>query len=206
MKLVLIGGGGHCKSILDCVRRIDKKADVLIVDPAIPEGSVIMGAGAAGGDKMLGELYEKGYRNAFISTGSIKSTALRRKLYKKAADIGYDFPVIADPSAVVSEYAVIGQGAFIGKNAVINADSHIGSHAIINTGSIIEHECVIREFSHVAVGARLCGQVRIGSDSFIGAGTTVIQGIKIGDQAIIGAGSVVLRDVKDGEKVWGLVR
>ena len=120
---MLIGGGGHCKSVLDTALRCGRFDDILIVDPVLKAGNEIMGCLVSGDDEALHELFDKGYRYAFISAGSIKSTELRHRLFETASAIGFEFPCISDPSAIVSEYTKIEQGVFIGKNAIVNAEA-----------------------------------------------------------------------------------
>lgn len=202
-KLVLIGGGGHCKSVLDAALRMKTFDEIVITDPEIMPGTLILGCKIVGTDEVLTTLHSDGFEYAFITVGSIKSTFLRRLLVEKAKRIGFGFTTIIDPSASISESASIGEGVFIGKNAIVNVNARIGYHCIINSGAIIEHECIIGDFSHVSVGSILCGNVEVGTDSFIGAGSTVIQGIKTGSQSIVGAGSILLNDIPNNVKAYG---
>jgi sugar O-acyltransferase (sialic acid O-acetyltransferase NeuD family) len=205
-KIVLIGGGGHCKSVLDSLLKEKKYDEIVITDHDITVGSEIFGCKVVGNDDILPQLLKEGFSDAFITVGSIKSTALRRKLYKIAIDAGFNIVNIIDSAAVVSDHCRLGYGIFIGKNAVINADAQIGDCAIINTGAIIEHECTLGDFTHISVGANLCGNVCVGEDSLVGAGATVIQGVHIGSNVIIGAGSTVINDVEDNSVKYGLVK
>ncbi len=202
-KIVLIGGGGHCKSVLDAAKRMDIFSDIVITDPDIAPGTEILGSRVVGTDAVLPRLRSEGVKYAFITVGSIMSTLLRHKLTEKAEELGFSFAKIIDPSAIISEYAKIGAGSFIGKNAVVNADVVVGSHCIVNTGTIVEHECKVGDFTHISVGTVLCGNVEVGTDSFIGAGSTVIQGVRIGCCSIIGAGSVVTKEIPSNVKAYG---
>lgn len=192
-RLVLIGGGGHCISVLDAALRMNAFQEIVILDPRLPVGSMIMWCTVVGNDDKLPELREKGFDNAFITVGSIGDTSLRRKLAEKANLYGFTYPCIIDPSAIVSEFANIEPGVFVGKNAVINAGAEIGKHAIINSGAIVEHDCRVGSFTHVAVGATVCGGCTIEEDAFIGAGSTLIQGLTIERCRFIKAGEVVVR-------------
>lgn len=204
-KLVLIGGGGHCKSVIDTILCCGHFSDIVILDPALASGDVVMGCKVAGTDDELPKLFRDGYKSAFITVGSIVTCELRKRLVKKCEKIGFSFPIIIDPSAKVSKTAVLAKGTFVGKNAVINADSYVGEHCIVNTGAIIEHECLIGSFVHISVGSILCGNVTIGCESFIGAGSTIIQGIKIENGVIVGANSTILADVEGNMNVYGIV-
>lgn len=202
-QLVLLGGGGHCRSVLDSARRTGMYGEIVITDVDMAAGTEFMGSRVVGNDDMLSQLFQDGIRMAFVSMGSIKSTKMRRKLCQLAVKEGFEFPNIIDPSASVSEYAVLGKGIFVGKNAVINAGAEIGDMAIINTGAIIEHGCRIGCFSHVSVGAVICGDSDIGDSVFIGANATIIQGVNVGIGSIVGAGSLVLKDIVSNSRFIG---
>jgi acetyltransferase-like isoleucine patch superfamily enzyme len=62
---------------------------------------------------------------------------------------------------------------------------------------------MIGDFSHIAPGAVLCGNVKIGKGTFVGANSVITQGINIGNNVIIGAGTVVIRDIPDNCTVVG---
>lgn len=202
-KLVLIGGGGHCKSVLDTVIRLNIYSEIVITDYNMPVGTVISGCKVVGDDKILSKLFEDGFKDAVITIGSINSTVKRRTVFLLAKKIGFNFPVIIDPSAVIASSASIAEGVYVGKNTVVNADAIIGSMAIINTGAIIEHDCRIGKFTHIAVGATVCGGVEIESDVLIGAKAVVIQTVKIGRNSIVGAGSIVRHDVPENRTIFG---
>lgn len=192
-KILLVGGGGHCRSVLDCIHRLNRYDTFGIVERAGGEGlpSVPM----VGTDADLSALYDGGWREAVVTLGSIGNTERRRALYDLLKKTGFTLPVIADPSAVISADARIEEGTFIGKLAVVNAGAYVGRCAIINTGAIIEHECKIGDFAHISPGAVLCGGVRVEENAHIGAGAVVRQRIRIGHDALAGAGSVVIRDI-----------
>lgn len=201
MRLLLIGGGGHCRSILDCVLRMGTYDDVGIVD--FDSAASALGIPVVGTDDDLPDLLRYGWTHAFVSVGSVGSTALRRKLYQMAKDIGFEIPSIVDPSAQIAAGTEIGEGAFVGKLAVVNTSSRIGKCAIINTGAIVEHDCLVGEFSHISPGGVLCGQVTVGSDSHVGAGAVVRQQTVIGSRSIVGAGSVVVKDIPENVTAYG---
>ena len=204
-KLVLIGGGGHCKSVLDSALAMNIFDEIVITDTESKVGTEVLGCRVVGTDSELPQLIKNGFDNAFIAIGSIKSAALRKHLSAIAENIGFQFPIICDPTASISPFAKIANGTFIGKSVVINTEANIGKHCIINTGSILEHECTIGDYTHISVGAVICGSSHIGYESFIGAGSTVIQGTSIGDKTVVGANSVILSDVEDDREVYGIV-
>lgn len=185
--IILVGYGGHAKSVADCIEREEKYRIVGYTDIAETSSKYPY----LGTDDVLKEYYLKGIRNVAICQGYLGKGNLREKLYKFVKNIGFELPVIVDPSSIVSDSAVIGEGTFVGKGVVINAEASIGKMCIINTKSVVEHECKIGEFVHIAVGATICGQVEIKAKAFVGANATVIQCRKVDTGIIVPAGATV---------------
>lgn len=201
--LILLGGGGHCLSVLDTIHRINTYDEIIILDRPSQIGKKISCYAISGSDEQLPALYQKGYRDLFITVGSVEDTSLRRRLSVIAGQLGFNLINVIDPSAVASKENLHGKGIYIGKNVVINAGSVVSDMAIINTGSIVEHGNFIGKYTHIAVGTVLCGDVKVDNDCLIGANATVLQGIHIGEKCIIGAGSLILKDVPPFSKVFG---
>lgn len=202
-KLLLIGGGGHCKSVLDSLSATGFFAVIGIVDRRENTGKTVMGTSVIGCDDDLTELFLKGYTHAFISLGSIDNPEMRMEIHANLECIGFEIPNIIDSTAIVSKYAILEKGIYIGKHAIVNAGSYIYNGAIINTSSTIEHDCSIGAFSHIAPGVVLCGGVHIGECTHIGANSVVKQQVVIGSHALIGMGSVVLQNVADNTIAYG---
>ena len=201
--ILLCGGGGHCKSVLDSLLKSGQYGDIGIIDIKKKIGKDVLGFKIIGCDDDLAKLHENGYQYAFITVGSIGDPSPRIRLSKMIEKIGFKIPNIIDPTAAVSANAVMDVGIFVGKNAVINAGAVIGRYAIINTASIVEHDCKIGNFTHIAPGSVLCGEVSIGNNTHIGAGSIIKQQIKIGSDTIIGMGSIVLHDINDHVLAYG---
>ena len=201
-KLVLIGGGGHCKSIISS---IDKSlfSDVVIVDSLDSVGKSVDGVPIVGTDDDLPKLYAEGYHNAFVAVGSVSSSQKRMHIAESLSGFGFAFPSIIDSTAVLADSAVIGNGVFIGKNAVINAGSKIEDFAIINTGVIVDHDCTIGEYVHLSPGTVLSGMVNVGKNTHVGTGCSVKQGVSIGDNTTVGMGSVILHDIPPSCTAYG---
>ena len=199
-KLLLIGGGGHCHSVLDSIIASGLYDEVGIIDTQPIE---CMGVHVVGTDDDLPRLFAAGWHKAFITVGSVGNTDARRRIYTTIKSIGYRIETIIDPTAILGCGVNIHEGCYIGKRAVLNSGVTIGNCSIINTGAIIEHDCVVGDFSHISPGAILCGQVIVGNNSHIGAGSVVKQQIDIGDFVMIGAGSVVVKSIRNNNVAYG---
>lgn len=125
------------------------------------------------------------------------------RIAHKLLDAGRPLAKIIHPSATVSPSAKIADGVFLAANTVVGTRANIETATILNTGSIIDHDCIVASCVHVGVAARLCGRVRVGTGSLVGAGSVIRQAIEVGNNAIIGAGSVVVKPVSDNSTVFG---
>ena len=132
---------------------------------------------------------------------AVGNNQLRKKMVEMFEKLFLEQIVLISPDTKLAGDVKINNSTLVCRGALINPLADIGKGVIINTGAIIEHECLIRDFAHIAPGATLTGNVEVGEASFIGANSTIINSVKIGNNAIIGAGSVVLSNVPDNE-VW----
>lgn len=201
-EILVIGGGGHAKSVIDSIHSMNVFEIAGIIDTLEKKKTWINGIEVIGTDNDL-ETYFKNIKNVVIAIGSIGHSQARVKLYNLCKKIGYTFPNIIDSSAILSKNIGIGEGNFIGKGSIINTNVCIGNGCIVNTGSIIDHDCLIEDFVHIAPGSVLSGGVRIKSYAHIGTNSTIIQNIMIGESTLIGAGSVVLKDINAHKMAYG---
>lgn len=202
-KIVLVGFGGHARSVADSIEREGKYHIIGYTD--LKPAEVDNGYKYLGVDDELEKIYSDGTHLAAVTLGQLGTDKVRHKLYDKLKKIGFELPVITDPSAIIAPNVIVGEGTFIGKNVVVNSNTSIGKMSIINTGALLEHDNSIGEYCHIAVRAVCSGTVTIGNNSFVGANATVIQGVDIGEETVIGAGAIVLNNVGNMEKRYGVV-
>lgn len=180
-KLKIYGAGGHGKVIAD-IALLNGYKDILFLekDCAVSE--------------CLGFPVVKQTEETVNMPGdsivAIGSSRVREKVQN-----GLETVTLVHPDAVIGKGVSIGKGSVVMAGVVINPDARIGKGCIINTCSSVDHDCVMGDFSHIAVGAHLCGTVSIGRHVWIGAGATVSNNVTICDNVIIGAGAVVVKDI-----------
>lgn len=131
---------------------------------------------------------------------AIGDNVVRKKL---SLSLQTRFGTIKHSSALVSDSVLVGEGSMVLHQSVVQIGSSVGKHVIINTKASIDHDCFIDNFVHIAPGSVLCGNVKVGEGSLIGAGSTIIPNIKIGKWCTIGAGSVIIKDIPDYTVVVG---
>jgi sugar O-acyltransferase, sialic acid O-acetyltransferase neuD family len=196
-KIILLGAGGHAKTIVDTLVRQKQYEISGFIAPKKIGTEIYRGYTVIGDDLDLETLFQSGIRYVAVTIGYMGGANLREQLYQRLKEIGYLLPIICDNTAVIADGVQIGEGSYIGRNVVINAEAEIGKMCILNTASVVEHESIIGDFSHVAVGAVICGQVSVGRSVFVGANATVIQQIRVGNGAVIGAGAVVVKNIPE---------
>ena len=189
-KIILIGGGGHCKSVIDVIEQEARFEIAGIIDKPELLGSKILGYPVIGNDFDLESLAKK-YPNALVTVGQIKTALVRIKLYDLAIKAGFTLPSIVSPNAYISKHSKIGNGTIIMGNVIVNANTSIGDNCIINSKALIEHDCLISSHCHISTNAIINGGVKIGSKCFIGSNVTTKNNIIIKENSFIKAGSLV---------------
>lgn len=200
-KVVILGAGGHARSILGLMAALNIRATGCIA-PAAPAAGWPSECPWLGDDAALDAL-DLSQVALVNGLGSVGSTALRRKVFKAARARGFSMPTLVHPSVMLSENVSIDEGSQVFAGAILQAGVIVGENTLLNTGCIIDHDCVIEAHAHIAPGVTLSGDVRIGAGAHIGTAAVVIQGISIGAETIIGAGAVVTKDVLPGTTVIG---
>jgi sugar O-acyltransferase (sialic acid O-acetyltransferase NeuD family) len=186
--LILIGGGGHCKSCIDVIEQENKFIIAGIVDTN-RSISDLLGYPWLGHDDDLAML-KLSYDYALVSIGQIKSPEIRVRLFDDAKSLGFKLPVIISPRAYVSKHAKIGHGTIVMHDALINAGALVGDNCIINTKSLIEHDAVIENNCHISTGAIINGGVIVKQGSFIGSNAVTKESVDTKENDFIKAGSL----------------
>lgn len=186
--IILVGGGGHCKSVIDVLELENKYNIIGIIDQKELIGQDILGYKIIGCDNDLIELYKK-CKNAVITVGQIRSPETRISLYLKLKKIGFKLPVIVSPLSYISNHSFIDESSVIMHNVIVNADAKIGKNCIINTKALIEHDAVVGDNCHISTGVILNGGVRVSDGTFVGSNSTTKEYTLIDD--FVKAGSVI---------------
>ena len=187
-EIILIGGGGHCRSVIDVIELEGKYTIAGIVDKKEFFGEDVLGYKVIGCDDDLPNLFQQ-YKNALVTIGHIKSNALKVKLFNMLKDIGYNLPVIISPLAYVSKHSFIDEGTVVMHQALINSNVKVGKNCIINSKALIEHDVVIENNCHISTASVINGGVLVKENSFFGSNATTKEYIEV--NGFIKAGSAV---------------
>ncbi|WP_323593921.1 NeuD/PglB/VioB family sugar acetyltransferase [Aliarcobacter butzleri] len=186
-KIVLIGGGGHCHSVIDVIEQENKYEIIGIVDTKENMGKKVLDYKIIACDDDLETIFLS-CKNAFITVGQIESNKIRVKIYNNLKKIGFNLPVIISPLAYVSNHSSIEEGTIIMHHAIVNANTKIGKNCIINTKALIEHDCIVEDNCHISTASVVNGGVIVKENSFFGSNATSKQSIEI--DGFIKAGSL----------------
>lgn len=190
--IYIIGAGGHGKVVADIAKQNGYKK-IVFIDDSLKDS--IDSYKIVGTMKDIEDLHSLNKdADFFIAIGD---NAIREHVYIQLKKYGITLPVLKHPQVVIDETVQIGEGTIIMPNSVINAGSFIGKCCIINTAATIDHDCSIKDFTHVSPGVHMAGTVHVGNRCWLGIGTNVINNISICDDCIIGAGSTVIKDIND---------
>jgi len=194
--LILIGGGGHCKSCIDVIEAEGKYDIAGILDVKEKVGTSVLNYKIIGTEDDIEHFSAKEYV-FFITVGQLSNAGVRIKLSELLRLTSRSMAKIMSPYAHVSKYSTVGQGTIVMHGAKINAGCTIGGSCILNTNANIEHDCVIGDFTHVSTGAIINGNCIVGNGVFIGSNAVLVNGITLGSSITIGAGSVVNKSASE---------
>jgi sugar O-acyltransferase (sialic acid O-acetyltransferase NeuD family) len=202
---IVIGGGGHAKTVLDAMWLQRKYHPVGIIDrnPTLKSTSVL-GVPVIGNDSEIPTAILNGVTHFIIGLGSVADNSERKRLYEMMSRFDLSAATVIHPSATIATTAKLGRGTVVLAGAIINPDAVVNDNVIVNSGALVEHDCIIESHAHVCPGVRLSGGVHIQEGVFVGAGASVKQCISIGAWATVGMGSVVVRPVESKVKVAGV--
>ena len=190
--IILVGGGGHCKSVIEVAESCGAQISG-ILDISLAVGQTILGYPVLGNDELISSLVQK--YCFLVTVGQIKNAVIRKLLHQKIKELNGCLATLVASSAIVSNYATIGEGSVIMHHALVNADAKVGTGCIINSFANIEHDVVLGDYCHVSTGAIVNGNCFIQNETFIGSQAVIANGVTITNNSIISAGAFVRRNI-----------
>ena len=188
-KLIIIGAGGHGRVVAD-IAALNGYDDIAFLDDA--------DISVCGEYPVIGKINERKdmYHDAEYVV-AIGNNHVRANFCSWLKEKGARLATLIHPRSAIAQSVRIGIGTVVMAGAVVNPYAVIGDGVILNTCSSVDHDSYVGDYSHISVGAHLCGSVKVGEKVFAGAGSTVINNISVCDDAILGAGTVVINDINE---------
>lgn len=189
--LLLIGCGGHARSLIDVVENSGQWHVQGLVGLPIEKGEAVLGYPVLGSDQDLPWLRQQ-FSNAMLAIGQIGLSTQRQRLAVELERLEFALPVVISRHAHVSPHAHLGKGTSVAHGVIVNAGANVGAYCILNSCALIEHDVQIGDHCHVSTGALINGGVQVGSGSFIGSGAMLREGLKLPPGTVISAGNRVM--------------
>jgi sugar O-acyltransferase (sialic acid O-acetyltransferase NeuD family) len=200
IRVIIIGAGGFGREVLDTlnyINSIETKYQIIgFVDNYIPIGTNLNGVEVLGKDELLEE-----YSRVSLVI-AIANPHVRQSYFNRFKN-DFDFPVIVHPTAIISEFAKIGNGSIIQAFCIVAANSIVGNCVLINARSGVGHDASVGDFSSIQSFCDITGNSRIGNLCFLGTGVKIIPKLIIADECYICAGAVIFKDILTKSKVLG---
>jgi len=203
-KLVILGAGGHGRALIELLRDLGGAGggpEIAGLVDAVPQAPAMLGVPVLGDESVLAGLRRAGVALACIAIGN---AGARLAAAARLAALGFGFPPLVHPAAIVARSARVGEGSVVLPRAVLGAAASVGRFCIVNTGAILEHDVAVGDGAHCGPGSVLPGGVRVGARALIGAGAACRPYVTIGDGAVIGVGAAVTEDVAPGAVMVGV--
>lgn len=189
--LIVLGGGGHASVLVEILQDQGREIIAVVSPDDITSRSIFSGLQWLCSDNEVLKNYSKDSVRLVNGIGMLPNSKHRKAVGEYYSSLGYKFERIISSSAIVSDYSVLEEGTQVLHFGLVNTGASIGRHSIVNDGAIVEHDSKIGAFNHICPKATVCGQVKTGDDTFVGAGATIIQGIVVPSGSVVGAGVTV---------------
>lgn len=193
--VIVYGGGGHGRSLIDLLRRDGSYRIVGVLDDGLEAGTQVMDLEILGGREALVRLAERGVRLAINAVGGIGDVASRIRVFSLLHQAGFACPALLHPAGWVETSAEVAAGTQIFAHAYVGSAVEVGYGVIVNTGAVVSHDCRLAPYVNISPGALLAGGVVVGEGALIGMGVTVNLNVKIGAGARVGNSAVIKDDV-----------
>lgn len=196
MDILLVGGGGHCKAVIDVIEATRDWRIAGIVEAPGSGLREVLGYPVVGHDDNLAELFAR-CPTALVTVGQIKTPTVRMRLFTRLREIGFALPAIVSPLARVGHGATVGAGSIVMHFAHVGPDATVGANTIVNSRALIEHDAAVGDHCHIATSAVINGGTRVGDGTLVGSGAVCREGISIGQRTLIAMGAHVRKSVPD---------
>ncbi len=196
--ILIYGGGGHAKSVMEMVlQNGDHTIAGIVDDDEHLTGKNVLGIPVLGTRAVLPRLIAQGVKLAANGVGGILDINVRVKIFEILENLDFSFPALVHPRATLEPSTKVEEGVQVFANAYVGSEAFLQARCMINTNAVVSHDCIIGSYTHIAPGALLAGHVHVGKNTLVGMGVTTAIGVQIGDSVRIGNGAILLADVPD---------
>ena len=186
-RLLIVGAGGHGRSVAEAVLAAGKYELVGFVDDAASDLQHVWDLPVFGATVDLANYRE--YADAAIV--AIGSNRLREELQQRLYAAGFELATVVHPKAIVSPRAVVGAGCAIMAGAIVGTEAQLDTGVIVNCGAVVDHHCRVEDFGHLGVNAGMAGGAVLGRGAWMQAGSVLGYDVKIEAGVVLAPGTAL---------------
>lgn len=183
-RVIVIGAGGHGRSVAEAVLLLGRDELVGFVDDGANANAKVWTYPMLGRTDVLHSLRE----HADAVVVAIGNNAVREMLHARMADAGFELLSVIHPTAFVSQTASLGPGCAVMASAVVGTEAHLCEGVIVNCGAIVDHHCRVDAFGHLGVNACMAGGSALGHRAWMQAGSALGYGVQVENDAVLRPG------------------
>jgi sugar O-acyltransferase (sialic acid O-acetyltransferase NeuD family) len=189
-KLLVVGAGGHSRSVAESAELDDQFEVVGFLDDAAPVGERVLFSHVLGPVASMSDHCVVA-DHAIVAIGN---NAAREKLMQQLIEAGYAMATVVHPRAFVSPTAVVGVGAAIMAGAIVDTEARLGVGIIVNCGAVVDHHSIVEDFGHLSVNASMAGGTVLGRSVWMQSGAALGYGVTVPSGVTLNPGEAV--DIK----------
>lgn len=184
LKLLVIGAGGHGRSVAEAAELTGIFEIVGFLDDGITEGEHVLGYPVLGPATATSRLLGR-FNQAIVAIGNNRA---RETLTHHLDEAGVELATVIHPKAFVSSRASLGEGCVVMPGAVLGTEAWLGKGVIVNCGAVVDHHARVEDFAHLGVNACMAGGAFLGRGAWMQAGAALGYGVAVAPAAILRPG------------------
>lgn len=180
-RLIILGAGGHGRSVADMVLAREEFDLIGFLDDASPELQSVWNIPVLGAIGSAPE-WRSAAEYAFVAIGN---NAARESFCIMLRAAGFSLPTLIHPQAIVSSRAVIGEATAIMAGSIVGTEAELGEGVIVNAGAVVDHHAQVEDYAHLGVGAMMAGGTCLGRSAWMQAGAALGYGVRIPEGTVL---------------------
>lgn len=197
-KIAIYGAGGFAREVawlLSVGERHDAYAVLGYIEDTLTHGRVLNGKPVLSWKEFATHPLDT------LVVVAIGDPQGRREIVSKCAGAGFAFATLAHHSVEISEFVEVGVGSIICCGSILTVNIKVGQHVHINIDCTVGHDVQVGDFTTLAPGVHVSGNVHIGRFVYVGTGATIINGTSenpliIADGTVVGAGACITKSTE----------
>jgi len=189
-RLLILGGGGHGRSVAEAVIATGRYRLVGFVDDAVPAPTSIRAWPVLGSIANLGRCRDL----ADAAIVAIGNNGVREKLHGLVRAAGFELATVIHPAAIVSPSAWVSAGSSVMAGAIVGTEARLGEGVIVNCGAVVDHDCQVGDFGHLSVNASMAGGAILGRGAWMQAGAVLGYGTELAAGSVLAPGQAIMKE------------